>query len=280
MKPEQNHKCSNCSHPVQGKFCSHCGEKVLDPKKDFSFLHFAEETLEGFTHLDTKLLRSFKYLLFKPGYLSLENVNGKRTPYFKPIQFFIILSIAFFIIFPSASSFFANANDMIRGYEEHNYGNLIGFDMQSKVNEIVSRKSISSDEAIQQIHQKASVQSKTYLLILIPFWSLFFYFLFYRKRTYFVEHLIFSTHNISFFILLDIMFIAVFKFVLQADFIGDKQLYFLFLVYLLYIGIAVRKFYGCGFFQTAIKSIAACCSFILLLIVYRQLITMWSAFLI
>ena len=204
-------------------------------------------------------------------------MNGKRTPYFKPIQFFIILSIAFFIFFPSASSFFANAEDMIRGFQNDNYGNLFGFDMQKRVTEIMNNKGISYVEAISQIHQKASVQSKTFLLVLIPFWSIFIYALFFRKRNLFVPHLIFTTHNISLFILLDILFITLFKFILRVGMIGDQELYFLFLVYFLYICIAVKKFYGCGFVQTVVKSFAACCAFILLLIVYRQLITMWSA---
>src|SRR5471030_1054756 len=88
--------CTNCGHTLQENFCTACGEKKFDPKQ-LSIKHFIEETFEGLVHFDNKFFRTVKLLFSKPGQLSLDYVEGRRAKNMKPVQFFVILNLLFFV---------------------------------------------------------------------------------------------------------------------------------------------------------------------------------------
>src|SRR5690242_9057720 len=89
--------CPSCGHAFAGKFCSACGEKKV-AAHDFTLRHFIEESVEGFTHFDNKLLRTLRSLFFKPGSLTASFESGQRVTYMKPVQLFIISNLVFFIL--------------------------------------------------------------------------------------------------------------------------------------------------------------------------------------
>ena len=83
-----NNKCINCTTDLKGDYCYACGEKVVS-SKDFTIIKLAEQTVDVFTHLDSKLYGTVKSLLFKPGYLSVAYIQGLRKPFMKPFQIFV-----------------------------------------------------------------------------------------------------------------------------------------------------------------------------------------------
>jgi hypothetical protein len=58
--------------------------------------------MEGITHSDSRLWRSLKILLFRPGELTLEYIRGRRSAYLPPFRLYLVLSLLFFV----AASFF------------------------------------------------------------------------------------------------------------------------------------------------------------------------------
>jgi hypothetical protein len=96
--------CGNCGVPLTGKYCSQCGEKKLSAK-DYSLAHLAEEALDGFTHFDTRFLRTLKLLFTKPGALSNAYFHGGRSRYTKPLSLFIIINVIFFFVQPHTGLF-------------------------------------------------------------------------------------------------------------------------------------------------------------------------------
>ncbi len=54
--------------------------------------------LENYVSFDSKIFRTLKYLILKPGELSKEYLDGKRVSYAPPIRLYIILSILFFFL--------------------------------------------------------------------------------------------------------------------------------------------------------------------------------------
>lgn len=83
QQPNQN-QCASCGAALQGKFCSECGEKKLN-EKDKSVMHFFEEFIHILTHADSKFLKSLKYLITKPGFLTSEHLAGRRKKIHQPI---------------------------------------------------------------------------------------------------------------------------------------------------------------------------------------------------
>ncbi|MFZ6052903.1 DUF3667 domain-containing protein [Halocola ammonii] len=77
-------------------FCPNCGQKRI--KKHETLRDLFQNFLGDYFAYDSKLSKSVRPLLFKPGYLSLEYLRGKRMHYIPPLRLYIFVSILFFIL--------------------------------------------------------------------------------------------------------------------------------------------------------------------------------------
>jgi hypothetical protein len=89
--------CANCGAPLGGNFCSECGQRHHDhPVHDF--WHFVNEALEDLTHADSRLWQTILALLFRPGFLTREFLDGRRVRYLPPVRLYLVISVIFFVI--------------------------------------------------------------------------------------------------------------------------------------------------------------------------------------
>lgn len=95
QRKEKN--CLNCGTVVIGKYCHVCGQENLEPEE--SFWHLVSHFFSDVTHFDGKFISSLKDILFKPGFLSKEYMNGRRVRYLNPIRMYLFTSFIFFLIF-------------------------------------------------------------------------------------------------------------------------------------------------------------------------------------
>ena len=88
--------CMNCGTDLAGPFCHYCGQ----PDKNFMrfFPVLMRELLEDFLDFDSRFMRTVKPLLFKPGKLTRDYLDGKRFRYVPPLRLYIFSSIAFFFL--------------------------------------------------------------------------------------------------------------------------------------------------------------------------------------
>lgn len=90
--------CLNCHTVINDQnFCSNCGQQNVD--KQASLRDFIHDVLGDFFTFDHKFFRSFKPLLFKPGYLTKEYNDGRRVNYILPLRLYIFVSLVFFFVF-------------------------------------------------------------------------------------------------------------------------------------------------------------------------------------
>jgi Protein of unknown function (DUF3667) len=89
--------CANCGAPLAGKFCSECGQRHHE-QPVHHFWHFIGEATEDLTHADSRLWRTLSALLFRPGYLTREFLEGRRVRYLPPVRLYLVVSVIFFII--------------------------------------------------------------------------------------------------------------------------------------------------------------------------------------
>ncbi len=80
--------CKNCAALVEGKFCSNCGQN-LDTHR-VTVGHVSHEFIHALTHTDKGFLLLIKDLIWKPGIVAREFLEGKRKKYFNPISFLVI----------------------------------------------------------------------------------------------------------------------------------------------------------------------------------------------
>jgi hypothetical protein len=88
--------CLNCGTVLQGPFCHFCGQ----PDKNFLrfFPVLLRELLEDFLDFDSRFVRTMKPLLFRPGKLTRDYLDGRRFRYTPPLRLYIFSSIACFFI--------------------------------------------------------------------------------------------------------------------------------------------------------------------------------------
>lgn len=89
--------CKNCGAATSGNFCHQCGQAThLHVPTAFEFLH---EFVGHYVALEGKLWKSLKLLLFKPGFLTREYIEGRRARYLEPLRVYLTFSIIFFALF-------------------------------------------------------------------------------------------------------------------------------------------------------------------------------------
>jgi len=88
--------CLNCGTSLQGPFCYYCGQPDKNLMRFFPVL--LRELMEDFLDFDSRFMRTMKPLLFRPGKLTRDYLDGRRFRYTPPLRLYIFSSIACFFL--------------------------------------------------------------------------------------------------------------------------------------------------------------------------------------
>ncbi|WP_299617692.1 DUF3667 domain-containing protein [uncultured Tenacibaculum sp.] len=336
--------CLNCGFQFRGDeiFCPNCGQK--NKGKRITFKSFVREVFAGFFSWDAKFWKTLLPLLFKPGKVSKDYINGKRSTYSNPFRFYLTTSVLFFLLIglnntikeyrvlssteTKEESIFEQTSDSIKkqislkdnsGLFNVGVNNLedsikkgiedgakasknqkldslkdpSDFDSLIKFN--IRNPDISTDKALDSLGIEKNFtnrlkysKAKTFasivsgtgvksflnnivskisvaLFILLPIFALFFKFIYIRRKYTYVEHLIFIFHTQTVFFLI-FSFYVIFEIIwhnkIEAN--GSTIMTVLLLFFMVYLFIAMKRFYKQGFFKTTVKYILANISFFML----------------
>ena len=88
--------CPNCGRDHLIHFCAHCGQSDRDYARALRSVtgEFVQETFE----VDSRLYRTLRLLLFKPGQLTREFSRNHRASYMSPVRLYIFASFVFFLV--------------------------------------------------------------------------------------------------------------------------------------------------------------------------------------
>lgn len=102
-------KCLNCGYflDLSDRFCAYCGQ--INTTKRLTLKDFVNEFILSVFTYDSRFRYTIKDLLFKPGAITRNYVEGKRIHYANPFRFFLSASISYFIILAIIAVF--NKND-------------------------------------------------------------------------------------------------------------------------------------------------------------------------
>lgn len=170
--------CANCDAPLEGRFCAVCGQeaKPLDPP----IRHFAKEFAQELLDVDGRLLRSFRRLLFSPGFLTREHVEGRRAPWLSPLKLYLLASVAMF------------------GLQAFVAGGPIRFttsDDAEAVRQSLGRMGYASLEELRDAVEAArQAWVPRVLFVLVPFFAALVALFERRARRRYPSHLVFALH--------------------------------------------------------------------------------------
>ena len=88
--------CPNCGSYRPDRFCSHCGQNDRDYMRGLWSVVY--EFFREMFELDSRLFRTLKSLLFRPGHLSREFSRNRRAAYMSPVRLYLFTSFLFFLV--------------------------------------------------------------------------------------------------------------------------------------------------------------------------------------
>jgi hypothetical protein len=216
--------CTNCGAELTGHYCSNCGQKKFTPH-DLTISKFILNFFEDFFKFDSNVFRTLKGLLFKPGFLSNEYINGRIASYVKPLKLFVFTCVVIFFL-----GQYVSKDDYTFPMGEFHF-----FD--AKIEKITVEKKITKDAFIEKFNANYYSKLPFYFLIVVIVFTLFLALLFIKQKRVMAEHLIFSLHFFTaclIFSLLDSL----------ADKLGDFAFWIFFsIIPLIYLFLAIRTFY-------------------------------------
>jgi hypothetical protein len=180
--------CVTCGTELVGNYCHKCGEKVVSPH-DFTFAKLLEQGVDIFTHLDSKLFKSLKGLVLKPGSLAINYIQGIRKPYMKPFQVFLLSNILFFFFLSSADIFLVPSKWFFTDY----YPGI-----SNLAQDVAIQKKMTLKEVALLYDTKVASNSKLFVVSVVPFLALGTWLFGFRQHKEFGKHLVHALFLLSF----------------------------------------------------------------------------------
>lgn len=103
-------RCLNCSAQLSGAFCSACGQRDIPPYP--SLRELAVDAVSEFSGWDGRLATTLRDLFRRPGWLTLEFLEGRRVRYISPLRLYLMASVVYFLIAASAPNLRAKSGSL------------------------------------------------------------------------------------------------------------------------------------------------------------------------
>ena len=247
VQQQEASTCPTCGEAITREFCPACGEQKYN-RHSFSFRHFVRHAAHELLELDSKILRTVRYMFSKPAFVTAEYLAGKRSRYVNPFRLYVLC--------------FALSTWLTSTYHPVlDFKNVSNADRTGKLNhalaKLADRKGVPEEVLIQHMNERLHryYEGSKILNALVMACLLA---IFYRKRKwYFGEHAVTSFYFLSFTLLLS-MVKWPFWVVLGAPVQGATA-YMLSLIFvsiaLPYLWITLKQLHGEGPWKTAAKSI-------------------------
>ncbi len=220
--------CRNCGAALTGNFCQRCGQKRF-VESDRRFGHLAHELLTTATDLDSRIWRTVFALLFRPGLLSHEYMQGRRARWISPISLFLAVCVIYFVAPLHGSDVSLQFNSQVtarirqlaegpdeklsdsqRVSEGQAHSKFTSPLIDERVRERDAKARAESNGANgysyrdyrQAYNAKADDISKALVILHMPFVALVLMMIFARKHRYFAEHFVVALHFFAFTLLM------------------------------------------------------------------------------
>jgi Protein of unknown function (DUF3667) len=265
--------CLNCGAEVTGKFCSACGQENLEVRD--SFVHLVGHFFSDYFHYDSKFFRSLKLLFFKPGFLTKQYWDGKRVQYIHPLRLYFFVVVIGVLL---AGVFFEQYKAEIKQHIIRDNTNLsdmgpeivirdtVKLDTSEDLNLDRGREKMYPAEARERLSGAIDrfVSHFKYIMFgLLPVFALIFKILYFRRKSFYVDHLIYAMHLQSFAFLsrLSIAIVGI-----MVPILDSSLKLISYGLIMAYTAISLRYLYHQSWWKTILKALIATALLMMVLI--------------
>ncbi|MEO8316455.1 MAG: DUF3667 domain-containing protein [Pseudomonadota bacterium] len=188
--------CPNCNASATTPYCPACGEEKLRTG-DLSLRVLVFQLVESATHIDGRLVRSFRYLLGRPGALTDTFLKGQRKPYVGPVALFLICNALFF-----ATELLTGGHVFTTPLEMHLHKQPWDFLAQELVEKKLAAKRVDLDAYAPLFDQAVALKARSLIIFMALVFSLAPALIFLRHKRPLITHVVFSLHLYAFLLLL------------------------------------------------------------------------------
>lgn len=301
--------CLNCNELLneEDKYCPKCGQKRLG-KKDYSVRKFLVESVGDFFHFDSKFMHTIVPLLFKPGLLTKEYLEGKRQRFFHPFKMFLFISVVYFLAAgmlsdkkepefesavkntqteenkPSNTFHITTNNPSLQRLNSMNPDTLrkkvqkVGinkfvkneFPGTSKIKQFVAKQYIKINlSGPESFIEDLNHKISKMIFLVIPFFAGLLKLFYIRRKTNYFNHLIFSFHFHSFIFMLFLIW-ELLSLVMKISF------FFILPIITAYLFFALKRVYSQSRGKTLVKTFLLHIGYIIVLLVFFIIVIGYS----
>lgn len=209
----------------------------------------AGELLEDLGSLDSRLWRTLRALLFKPGFLSAEFNAGRKVAYIPPFRLYLVISFIMFLMLSVSTELEVSVeleNDPSSVQIREDSADDFSFNISDsespewlqKLELLLETNAERAEEDSADFEQRLLEFLPQLVFVLVPLLALLIHLCYLGKPYHYLQHLVFALHFNCF------MFsIAIFSFLLDELAGFSMQNFMLPLVYV-YLPLALKRCYG------------------------------------
>ena len=246
---------------------------------DLSLKAFAKSfTAEAF-HVDSRIIRTLYALFIKPGHLTLAYFKTSERQYVQPLKFYFVINFIFFLITPILNTphfqVFSFSMKSLSGRNQI---------YQKIIKEQIQAIDVSEEIYEERFNAHLKYNQPAFVFLIIPFFALILNMVNFKNKRYYIEHLIFSIHFLSFFLLFLLIIISLFRaltfglnyFTVSNGLVG-LIIIVVFIIWLsIYLVVATRAVYKNRILPSILKSIILFVGFIVTMGGYTQFLFFYT----
>jgi hypothetical protein len=187
--------CPTCNTGVVTPFCPACGEHPLRTR-ELTLRGLVEHLFESFTSIDSKLVRSFRNLLTRPGYLTVAYLQGRRKAFIGPVPLFLISNVVFFAVESLVGS-----KVFITPLESHLHTQPWSAIAPGLVQDRLATLHTTLEVYAPAFDQAIALKARSLIICMALLFALVPMLIFLRSRRPLVAHAVFSLHFYAFLLL-------------------------------------------------------------------------------
>ena len=193
---EQLWVCPNCNTQTATPFCPTCGERQLHPR-DLTLSGIFNHIVKTLSNIDTRVIRSLRCLINRPGVLTVAYLQGQRKPYIGPFPLFVLANLLFF--FAQTASDVKIFSTPLESHLQHQDWSALA---QRLVSDLLTAKHDTLESYAPVFDHAVMLNAKSLIILMMLAFSLLLPAVFHRSRCPFAAHVVFSLHLYAFLLLL------------------------------------------------------------------------------